>query len=78
MWVRRHQWLITYSSSLFLFLKLTRENFFMSRWSVILPLTWISSAFWVPLVFAGGHVIGVRERHWLHTDVGITNIHNHG
>ncbi|MCO5552715.1 hypothetical protein L7F22_006232 [Adiantum nelumboides] len=38
-------------------------------WSLILPLSWIS-AFWVPLVFAGGHVIGIRERHWLCTNVG--------
>ncbi|KAH7296987.1 hypothetical protein KP509_26G047600 [Ceratopteris richardii] len=39
-------------------------------WSIILPLCWVS-AFWVPLVFAGGHVIGIRERHWLCTDAGM-------
>ncbi|KAI5084545.1 hypothetical protein GOP47_0000714 [Adiantum capillus-veneris] len=38
-------------------------------WSLILPINWIS-AFWVPLVFAGGHVIGTRERHWLYTNAG--------
>eukprot|EP00250_Pteridium_aquilinum_P035236 c8947_g1_i1 orf=305-1852(-) len=38
-------------------------------WSIILPLSWIS-AFWVPLVFAGGHAIGIQERHWLYTDAG--------
>jgi hypothetical protein len=37
-------------------------------WSLILPIAWVR-AFWVPLVFAGGHVIGLRERHWLSTDV---------
>lgn len=39
-------------------------------WSLILPIAWVR-AFWVPLVFAGGHVIGLRERHWLSTDAGL-------
>lgn len=50
-------------------LKHDHEKASACGWSVIVPLSWIS-AFWVPLVFAGGHVIGIRERHWLYTDAG--------
>ncbi|CAM6043705.1 unnamed protein product [Sphagnum compactum] len=39
-------------------------------WSLILPIAWVR-AFWVPLVYAGGHVIGLREQHWLSTDAGL-------
>lgn len=35
--------------------------------SLLLPIGWVR-AFWIPLVFAGGHVIGLRERHWIQTD----------
>ncbi|KAG0586963.1 hypothetical protein KC19_2G131200 [Ceratodon purpureus] len=40
--------------------------------SLILPIAWVR-AFWVPLVFAGGHVIGLRERHWLYTDAQLSS-----
>ncbi|KAL2634213.1 hypothetical protein R1flu_005692 [Riccia fluitans] len=41
-----------------------------SGWTIILPIKW-AHAFWIPLVFAGGRVIGLRERHWLATNAGI-------
>ncbi|MCO5602505.1 hypothetical protein L7F22_056638 [Adiantum nelumboides] len=50
-------------------LKHEHEEASACGWSLILPLSWIS-AFWVPLVFAGAHVIGIRESHWLCTNVG--------
>uniref|UniRef100_A0A7I4D8V0 POPLD domain-containing protein n=1 Tax=Physcomitrium patens TaxID=3218 RepID=A0A7I4D8V0_PHYPA len=40
--------------------------------SLIMPIAWVR-AFWVPLVFAGGRAIGLRERHWLHTDAKLAS-----
>ncbi|CAM6099852.1 unnamed protein product [Calypogeia fissa] len=53
-----------------LLLKHAHSSASASGWSIILPITWVQ-AFLVPLVFAGGHVIGLRERHWLATDAGL-------
>eukprot|EP00897_Mesotaenium_endlicherianum_P004940 jgi/Mesen1/4474/ME000228S03440 len=36
-------------------------------WSLIVPCSWVR-AFWVPLVLAGGHVVGLRELRWLATE----------
>eukprot|EP00850_Spirogloea_muscicola_P020737 SM000225S07016 [mRNA] locus=s225:40861:44235:- [translate_table: standard] len=38
-------------------------------WALVLPAGW-GMAFWVPLVLAGCHALGLRERRWLHTDAG--------
>lgn len=35
-----------------------------------MPISWVQG-FWVPLVFAGGHVVGMRELRWLNTDVSL-------
>ncbi|KAK9086285.1 hypothetical protein Syun_028679 [Stephania yunnanensis] len=39
-------------------------------WSIILPLSWVK-AFWIPLVTRGVHAIGLREKHWIASDVGL-------
>jgi hypothetical protein len=51
-------------------MRLDSKNLLKHRYSLIMPIAWVRS-FWVPLVFAGGHAIGLRERHWLYTDVCI-------
>lgn len=38
-------------------------------WRLVVPAGWVRE-FWVPLVMAGGHVIGLRERRWLATEAG--------
>lgn len=42
----------------------------ITRWSVILPLSW-AKAFWVPLVSGGAHAIGLREKRWVACEVGL-------
>ncbi|CAK9145232.1 unnamed protein product [Ilex paraguariensis] len=42
----------------------------ITRWSIILPLTWVK-AFWVPFVSSGAHAIGLREKHWITCEVGL-------
>ncbi|KAK9950519.1 hypothetical protein M0R45_006005 [Rubus argutus] len=39
-------------------------------WSIILPISWVK-AFWIPLVSKGAHVIGLREKHWISSEVGL-------
>ncbi|KAK2432282.1 ribonuclease Ps [Trifolium repens] len=39
-------------------------------WSVIIPLSWVK-AFWIPLVTNGAHAIGLREKQWIASDMGI-------
>lgn len=41
---------------------------FLDRWTLIVPSGW-AMAFWVPLIYAGAHAIGQRERHWVATEV---------
>lgn len=42
--------------------------YYIFRWSIILPLSWVR-AFWIPLVSNGAHAIGLREKHWIACDV---------
>ncbi|BFI30940.1 ribonuclease P/MRP protein subunit POP1 [Marchantia polymorpha subsp. ruderalis] len=53
-----------------LLLKSSTSMFGACGWTIILPIKWVH-AFWIPLVFGGGHVIGLRERHWVATNAGI-------
>ncbi|KAL3693412.1 hypothetical protein R1sor_007063 [Riccia sorocarpa] len=53
-----------------LLLRMLKSPSSASGWTIILPIKW-AHAFWIPLVFAGGRVIGLRERHWLATNAGI-------
>lgn len=39
-------------------------------WSIILPLSWVK-AFWVPLVSNGAHAIGLREKHWVASEISM-------
>ncbi|KAE9618839.1 putative ribonuclease P [Lupinus albus] len=40
-------------------------------WSVILPLSWVK-AFWIPLISNGAHAIGLREKHWISCEMGLS------
>ncbi|GMH02302.1 hypothetical protein Nepgr_004141 [Nepenthes gracilis] len=42
----------------------------LQGWSIILPLSWVK-AFWIPLISAGAHAVGLREKHWIACDVGL-------
>ncbi|KAG6549506.1 hypothetical protein Mapa_008884 [Marchantia paleacea] len=53
-----------------LLLKSSTSMFGACGWTIIIPIKWVH-AFWIPLVFGGGHVIGLRERHWVATNAGI-------
>nr|GEZ67722.1 ribonucleases P/MRP protein subunit POP1 isoform X1 [Tanacetum cinerariifolium] len=44
----------------------------VTRWSIMLPLSWVK-AFWVPMVSFGAQAIGLRERSWVATEGGIPN-----
>ncbi|XP_071690398.1 ribonucleases P/MRP protein subunit POP1 [Rutidosis leptorrhynchoides] len=44
----------------------------VSRWSIILPLSWVK-AFWVPIVSVGARALGLRERSWIACEAGIPN-----
>ncbi|CAN6569904.1 unnamed protein product [Malus baccata var. baccata] len=39
-------------------------------WSVILPLSWVK-AFWISLVSKGAHAMGLREKRWISSEVGL-------
>ncbi|KAM1413484.1 hypothetical protein ACFXTO_026076 [Malus domestica] len=39
-------------------------------WSVILPLSWVK-AFWISLVSKGAHALGLREKRWISSEVGL-------
>ncbi|KAM4119411.1 hypothetical protein ACJW30_03G056900 [Castanea mollissima] len=39
-------------------------------WSIILPLSWVR-VFWAPLTFKGAHAIGLREKHWVASEMGM-------
>ncbi|XP_068642677.1 ribonucleases P/MRP protein subunit POP1-like [Aristolochia californica] len=53
-----------------LLLKSNIEGSSLSRWSIILPVSWVK-AFWIPLITKGAHAIGQRERHWIASSAGI-------
>ncbi|XP_057474241.1 ribonucleases P/MRP protein subunit POP1 [Actinidia eriantha] len=53
-----------------LLLNNSNRNGSIVRWSIILPLSWVK-AFWVPLVYGGARVIGLREKHWIACEVGV-------
>lgn len=44
----------------------------ITRWTVILPLTWVKP-FWIPLISNGAQAIGLRERSWVACEAGIPN-----
>ncbi|KAF4363855.1 hypothetical protein F8388_000520 [Cannabis sativa] len=39
-------------------------------WSIVLPLSWVR-AFWIPLVSKGARAIGLREKHWVASELGL-------
>ncbi|KNA23153.1 hypothetical protein SOVF_027510 isoform A [Spinacia oleracea] len=42
----------------------------LNGWSIILPICWVK-AFWIPLISGGAHAIGLREKRWISSDVGL-------
>ncbi|KAK8918856.1 hypothetical protein KSP39_PZI021643 [Platanthera zijinensis] len=51
-------------------LKHADHGIFGSRWSVILPLSWVKS-FWMSLILNGAHAIGLREQRWIACNLGL-------
>uniref|UniRef100_A0A7N0UN87 Uncharacterized protein n=1 Tax=Kalanchoe fedtschenkoi TaxID=63787 RepID=A0A7N0UN87_KALFE len=39
-------------------------------WTIILPVSW-AKTFWIPLILNGAHAIGLREKHWIASEVGL-------
>ncbi|CAM8904449.1 unnamed protein product [Rhodiola kirilowii] len=39
-------------------------------WTIILPVNW-AKTFWMPLILNGAHAIGLREKHWIASEVGL-------
>ncbi|KAK4279855.1 hypothetical protein QN277_011562 [Acacia crassicarpa] len=52
-----------------LLLKNDKKDFVIG-WSIILPLSWVK-AFWIPLISNGAHAIGLREKHWIASEMGL-------
>ncbi|EPS74124.1 hypothetical protein M569_00635, partial [Genlisea aurea] len=46
------------------------EDSSRSRCSVVLPLSWVK-AFWNTLISCGAHAIGLREKHWVSSELGL-------
>ncbi|GAQ78751.1 hypothetical protein KFL_000180340 [Klebsormidium nitens] len=42
---------------------------FAAGWTLIVPSGW-ALPFWVPLIYAGAHAVGQRERNWVVTEAG--------
>lgn len=53
-----------------LLLKHPNQRNLGTRWSIILPLSWVK-AFWISLVSLGAHAVGLRERRWIACDNGL-------
>ncbi|GLU16742.1 hypothetical protein SLE2022_331580 [Rubroshorea leprosula] len=51
-------------------LKNNNQKNLCSRWSVILPLSWVR-VFWVFLVSKGARTIGQREKRWIACEIGL-------
>lgn len=51
-------------------LKHADHGLFGSRWSIILPLSWVKS-FWMSLILNGARAIGLREKRWIACNLGL-------
>ncbi|OIT07044.1 hypothetical protein A4A49_41115 [Nicotiana attenuata] len=53
-----------------LLLKSDNQKTSIIRWSIILPLCWIK-VFWISLVTNGAQAIGLREKQWIASELGL-------
>ncbi|KAK9281384.1 hypothetical protein L1049_004284 [Liquidambar formosana] len=51
-------------------LKNTNHKGSLMGWSIVVPISWVKS-FWIPLVSNGAHAIGLREKRWIASEVGL-------